>query len=91
MLAGLFGLLVAGGVHVTKASARPFVTATTGGLGTPVVSFLEDLLSLFGALLAIFAPFFVGIFLLLLIVFIVVMLRRRRSRRAAARSGYATG
>ncbi len=91
VLAGLFGLLVAGGVHATKATARPFVTATTGGLGNPVVSFLEDLLSLFGALLAIFAPLFVGIFLLLLLIFIVVMLRRRQNRRAATRSGYATG
>lgn len=91
ILAGLLGLLVAGGVHATKASARPLVTATTGGLGNPVVSFLEDLLSLFGALLAIFAPFFVGIFLLLLIVFIIVILRRRQNRRAAAQSSYATG
>lgn len=32
------GVLLAGGVHATKATVRPVVTATTGGLGNPVVS-----------------------------------------------------
>ncbi len=48
--------MTAGSVHVTKAGFRPLVTATTGGLGNPVVSVIEDLLALVGTLLAIFAP-----------------------------------
>lgn len=91
VLAGLLGLLVAGGVHATKATARPLVTATTGGIGNPVVSVIEDVISVVGALLAIFAPFFVAIFLLVLIIAIVYIWRRRRARRAIAGSGYATG
>ncbi|CAA9590228.1 MAG: hypothetical protein AVDCRST_MAG18-4914 [uncultured Thermomicrobiales bacterium] len=91
VLAALLGLLVAGGVHATKATARPLVTATTGGLGNPVVSIIEDLLSLFGALLAIFAPVLVVVFLLVLCLFLALIVRRRRARRAATRGGYATG
>lgn len=38
ILAMVCGLLVAGGVHAAKATARPAVTATTAGVGNPVVS-----------------------------------------------------
>jgi hypothetical protein len=53
-LAVIAGLLVAGSVHATKAAARPVVTATTGGLGNPVVSTVEDVTATvvsFGAIL----------------------------------------
>jgi hypothetical protein len=39
----LAGLALAGGVHATKASVRPFVTASTIGVGNPFVSLAEDL------------------------------------------------
>lgn len=91
VLAGLLGLLVAGGVHATKATARPLVTATTGGVGNPIVSVIEDVISVIGALLAIFAPILVAIFLLVLIIVAVYVWRRRRARRAVAHDGYATG
>jgi hypothetical protein len=42
VVAMLVGLSVAGGIHVAKTSFRPLVTATTGGLGNPVVSAVED-------------------------------------------------
>src|SRR5690349_14280166 len=66
-LAGLLGILTAGSVHVTKATARPVVTVTTGGLGNPIVSIIEDVLALVGSLLAIFAPLLVGLFLIALV------------------------
>ena len=91
-LAALLGILVAGGIHATKATARPLVTATTGGLGNPVVSTIEDVVSLFGAVLAIFAPVLVALFFVLLCILLIVVLRRRqRSRRANARGSYAPG
>ena len=37
------GLALAGGVHATKATIRPVVTASTIGMGNPVVSLFEDL------------------------------------------------
>jgi hypothetical protein len=36
------GVLIAGGVHAVKASARPLINAATGGVGAPVVSTAED-------------------------------------------------
>lgn len=50
------GLLVAGGVHATKATVRPVVTATTGGLGNPVVSTLEDVVAFIVSIMAILLP-----------------------------------
>jgi len=50
------GVLLAGGVHVAKATARPVVNATTGGTGAPVASAAEDVVSVASTALAIFAP-----------------------------------
>ncbi|SEJ39996.1 protein of unknown function [Deinococcus reticulitermitis] len=50
------GVIVAGGVHATRAAVRPVATATTGGLGNPVVSAAEDAGSLTLSVLAVFAP-----------------------------------
>src|SRR3954451_3673999 len=44
-VAFILGVLAAGTVHATKTAARPVVTATTGGIGNPIVSFLEDMLA----------------------------------------------
>ena len=84
-LAAILGLMTAGSVHVTKAGFRPLVTATTGGLGNPVVSVIEDLLALVGTLLAIFAPLLVALFLTALIVGAIVFWRRLCARRARRR------
>jgi hypothetical protein len=80
VLAMICGLLVAGGVHAVKATARPVVTSTTGGLLNPVVSFLEDLLSLVVALLSILVPI-LGFLLLLLVIIWFIRRRRRRQDR----------
>ena len=77
VLALIRGLLVAGGVHAVKATARPVVTATTVGVGNPVVSTAEDVVSLLLALLAILLPI-LAFFFLLLLIFLVI---RRRFRR----------
>src|SRR5437660_3918316 len=45
-LAAVCGLLLAGGAHAARMGARPLSTATTGGVGNPVLSFLEDLVAL---------------------------------------------
>jgi fucose permease len=72
VVALICGLLVAGGVHAAKATARPIITGTTGGLLNPVVSFFEDALSIIVTVLL----------LLLLLVLIVWFIRWRRRRRA---------
>jgi hypothetical protein len=79
VLALVCGLLVAGGVHAVKATARPIVTGTTGGMLNPVVSTVEDVLSLVVAVLAIVLPVLALVFLLLLIIWFIR--RRLRKRR----------
>jgi len=75
-----FGLLIAGGVHAAKASARPVVTASTAGVLNPVVSTLEDVLALVTAIVSNIAPI-LGVLILLLIV--IWLARRLRDRRRA--------
>jgi hypothetical protein len=90
-LAALLGILTAGTIHVTKATARPVVTLTTAGLGNPIVSIVEDVLAIVGSLLAIFAPLLVGLFLIALVVGIIWLRRRRRARAVRQPQHYATG
>ena len=68
----VLGLVVAGGVHATRTAVRPVATATTAGLGNPVVSALEDVSSLLLSVLAIFIPVLA---VLALVVFAVVAYR----------------
>ena len=82
VLALVCGLLISGGVHAVKATARPIVTATTGGVLNPVMSTAEGVLSLVLAVLAIVLP--VLALLLLLLVIIWFIRRHRKKRRAVA-------
>ena len=56
VLAMICGLLMAGGVHAAKATVRPIITATTAGIGNPVVSTVEDIVSGTATLAAILVP-----------------------------------
>src|SRR5271170_5891227 len=52
------GLVLSGGVHAAKMVVRPAVNVTTAGIGAPVISLLEDLMSTVVSLLALLAPIF---------------------------------
>jgi len=52
----ILGLLSAGSVHAVKATTRPLITATTGGLGNPLVSLVEDIIAGVTTVVALFAP-----------------------------------
>jgi hypothetical protein len=77
--AGVLALAVGGGVagtvHLAKSGLRLASTGTTGGLGNPALSVLEDGLSLGAVLVAVFAPL-----LLLLILILGLLLLRRMVR-----------
>jgi uncharacterized membrane protein len=62
----IIGLFLAGTVHGVKATARPAITISTGGLGNPVISMIEDGISAVTSIFAIIAPI-IAIFLLLLL------------------------
>ncbi|MFL5760463.1 MAG: DUF4126 domain-containing protein [Thermomicrobiales bacterium] len=52
----IIGLLIAVAVHTIKALSRPHITMSTGGMGNPIVSLLEDAVSGLTSVLAILVP-----------------------------------
>jgi hypothetical protein len=80
-LALVCGLLVAGGVHAAKATARPVITASTGGLGNPVVSLLEDIVSAITTIVSIVLPALAAVVILVVLVLFLWWFFRRRRRR----------
>jgi len=80
----LAGIITAGSIHATKAVARPAINVSTAGLGGPVVSVVEDAVSLVASLLAVLAPLLLVVFVAALVVLVVVRVRRWRERRGRA-------
>jgi hypothetical protein len=80
----LAGIITAGSIHATKAAARPAINVSTAGVGAPVVSVIEDAVSLVASLLAVLAPLLLVVFVAVLLWVVVRRVRRWRERRAAA-------
>jgi hypothetical protein len=80
VLAMICGLIVAGGIHATKATVRPVVTGTSGGLLNPAFSTTEDVTALVLTVVSILVPLLVGFTLGAFFVAMVWWLRRRRRR-----------
>jgi len=59
------------GAHATKATVRGISTATTGGLGNPILSLIEDVLAFISAIVAIFLPWLVLVLFVLLVVLVL--------------------
>jgi hypothetical protein len=88
VLMGALGVILAGGVHGLKATARPVVTATTGGLGNPLVSMIEDIAAAAGTILTLLAPvigFIVVVVVLIIMITLAVQVRRRLRRLGSRR------
>lgn len=77
VVAIILGLILAFSVHAVKATARPVVTATTGGLGNMFVSVAEDIVSVIMSLVAIVVPVLIVVFLAF-IIFVFLMFRSRK-------------
>lgn len=84
ILVAICGLLLAGGAHAARATARPLATATTAGIGNPILSFIEDGASLVLSVLAIILPVLAFILVLIFALGVFLLLRwmfgRRRQR-----------
>lgn len=52
----ILGLVIGGAVHWLKFTSRPAISEATRGLGNPIVSLVEDLISGVLALVAVFFP-----------------------------------
>ena len=84
----LLGAPLALGVHSAKATARLGSTATTGGVGNPLLSVGEDVAAVASILLGWVAPFLALALMAVTIFFIArLALRVRRRRRATVRTG----
>lgn len=87
VLAGALGVTLAGSVHVARGALRPVVTASTGGLGNPFVSTVEDATSAVVTVLAVVVPVIAVLAVVGLTIWAVVLFRRWRirSRRDGSR------
>ena len=70
--------------NAAQTGVRVGSTATTGGLGNPVVSFIEDVLSFVTVLIAFVLPVLIPVLLIVFTVVVFRLARRIRDRRAAA-------
>jgi Domain of unknown function (DUF4126) len=83
----LVGAPLALGVHSAKATARLGSTATTGGMGNPLLSVAEDVAAIAAIVLGFLAPLLALVLTAVTIFFIArLALRVSRRRRAAAGS-----
>jgi hypothetical protein len=79
------GMAISFGVHALKAATRPFVNASTAGIGAPVASTAEDTFSVVMAIVAIVFPVLIIVMLVLMVWAVVGLFRRRRRRKEARR------
>ncbi|HET7461381.1 MAG TPA: DUF4126 domain-containing protein [Longimicrobium sp.] len=83
----VLGAPLALGVHSAKATARLGSTATTAGMGNPLLSVAEDVAAVVSIVLGFLAPLLALVLMAVTIFFIArLALRVRRRRRAAARA-----
>jgi hypothetical protein len=70
------GLLLSGGVHVGKTLARPIVNVSTAGIGAPVVSAIENFVSITLSILSILAPVVAAVLLVVFAWLLIALFRR---------------
>lgn len=80
----IIGLVAAETSHGTRMAIRPFSTVTTGGLGNPVVSLIEDVASVALSVVAIIVPVLAALLVVAMFAVAWRMIRRLRRRRAPA-------
>lgn len=83
----VLGMLSAGSVHAVKATSRPIITATTGGIANPLVSMVEDIVAVGATILALAAPLVAALLMGSILAgaaWVVWKWRQRRKRRRAA-------
>jgi hypothetical protein len=76
----LLGGSVAGSIHAGRATIRPISTVGTAGVGNPVLSIVEDVVSAVLTLAAFIVPVLAALGVIALVLLILVLWRRRRRR-----------
>lgn len=92
--ASVMGLVMggstAGAVHVAKSQLRLVSTFTTAGFASPLISIVEDVVALFGSLLAVLLAGLAAVLLALFVVVVLLAARRLRRRSIGADPQVAT-
>jgi len=83
LVTAVLGGGTAGALHLTRSAVRPLSTATTGGIGNPVLSLVEDVASIGLTVLALALPVMGLLALVAIVAALVVGWRRMRRGRAA--------
>lgn len=83
-IAIIVGAPLALGVHSAKATARVGSTATTAGLGNPVLSVVEDVIAVLAIVMAFLAPLLALLLMAGLVIGMIRVAARFRRRRAGA-------
>jgi hypothetical protein len=78
--------IIAGGgtaaaIKGASATGRLTSTATTAGIGNPIISFIETATALLFSVVSVLAPVIASILVILLLIFIFAIYRRLRPRR----------
>ena len=92
-IAGLiFGAPAAFAFNAAQGGARVASTATTAGVGNPVLSLIDDVLSFVMVILAFLAPILVPVLMIVLAILVFRLAKRMRARmdRAEAATADAT-
>lgn len=88
MVAAILGLIIGAptslGMHTLKAGTRVASSATTFGCANPILSLIEDALSLILSVISIFVPLLVPLALALFAFFLWKVMKRIRQRPANA-------
>ena len=74
------GGAVSGAVHLTKANLRLVSSATTAGLGNPVLSVIEDVGALAGSVMALIVPLILVLLLVAVLIGVWSFIMRLRRR-----------
>lgn len=87
------GAIVAGGgmagvVQVTSVGTRAVSTATTAGIGNPIISTIHTVWAFVLSILAIVAPIVAGVLLLTILLVVVWRVRRWRARRRVCQPAF---
>jgi heme/copper-type cytochrome/quinol oxidase subunit 2 len=77
----VIGVLIALAVHLVKTAVRPAANVATAGVAAPVLSTVEDGISVSLALVALLIPALVLVFVAIIAWAAFRLLRRRRRRR----------
>lgn len=86
-LAAVIGGALAFAFHGVKATTRPAVSATTAGIGNPIVSLIEDILVLAAVAALIFLPVIGFVAVIVLVIFMFRLIRRTLRRFRGKKTG----